>query len=86
MSRSDDMERAREYDAQQLSDRLASMSNEGHGFPRPIRDADNAMIECAKLLRFLTGLLQQFAAGAICGRMDLRLWPPGVDFRIEVRK
>lgn len=86
MSRSDDMARDREYDAQQLGDRLENMSNEGLGFPRPIRDADSAMVECAKLLKFLTGLLQQFAAGAVCGRMDLRLWPPGIDFRVEVRK
>lgn len=86
MSREDDIARDREYDAQQLSDRMENMSNEGHGFPRPIRDADSAMVECAKLLRFLTGLLQQFAAGAICGRFDIRLWPPGCDFRIEVRK
>ena len=86
MARSDDITSNRRFDAQELHDRMENMSNEGHGFPRPIRDADSAMVECAKLLRLLTGLLQQFAAGSICGRLDVRWWPLGVDFRIEVRK
>lgn len=61
-------------------------SNEGHGFPRPIRDADNALIECAKLLRLLHETLAKFFNGSISFRVDLRFWPPGIDGRIEVRK
>lgn len=86
MTRQDDIARDREYDAQELSDRMENMSNEGHGFPRPIRDADNALLECAKLLRVLTDTLTKIVAGSIDFRVDVRLWPLGIDGHFEVRK
>lgn len=66
-----------------------NQSNEGHvpvGFPRPIRDADNALVECAKLLRMLTETLAKVFSGGVAFRASLKFWPPGVEGHIEVRK
>ena len=60
--------------------------NEGYGFPRPIRDADNALVECAKLLRTINETLAKVFSGGVAFRASLKFWPPGIEGHIEVRK